>query len=120
MNNQGGSELTRIRNATRFSWMGLKAAYANEAAFRTEIRLALLLVPVGLFLGNGGAEKALLVSVVLLVLIVELLNSAVESVVDRVGDEIHELSGRVKDIGSAAVFVALAIVILVWCVVLFF
>ena len=118
MSNQGANELTRIRNATRFSWMGLKAAFANEAAFRTECRLSLFLIPAGLFLGEGGAEKALLVSVVLLVLIAELINSAVESVVDRFGQEIHELSGRAKDIGSAAVFIALVNVVLVWCLVL--
>lgn len=81
--------------------------------------LAMLLAPLGLWLGKSGLEKALLVSVLLLVLIVELLNSAIEAVVDRFGGEEHELSGRAKDIGSAAVFIALMNVIVVWTLVLF-
>ncbi len=118
MATDGSSGVTRIIKASKFSWKGLKAAYENEAAFRLEIFLILILAPAGLFLGNNGVEKALLTGVLLLVLIVELLNSAVETVVDRFGGEQHELSGRAKDIGSAAVFVALVNVPLVWILVL--
>jgi diacylglycerol kinase (ATP) len=96
----------------------LQAAFKNEAAFRQECVLTILLAPVGLFLGNSGGEKALLVAVLLLVLIVELLNSAREAVVDRFGGKQHELSGRAKDIGSAAVFIALLNVGVVWAFVL--
>lgn len=119
MNSQSALDIKRVINATRYSWLGLKATFSNEAAFRMELLLATLLTPVGLFLGEGGLEKALLVTVLLLVLIVELLNTAVECVVDRVSDEHHELSGRAKDIGSAAVFIALMNVLLVWGLVLF-
>jgi len=119
MATQGTTGVKRIVRASRFSWQGLQAAYKNEAAFRQECMLAMLLAPLGLWLGKSGLEKALLVSVLLLVLIVELLNSAIEAVVDRFGGEEHELSGRAKDIGSAAVFIALMNVIVVWTLVLF-
>ncbi len=118
MATQGTNGVTREINASKFSWQGLKAAYKNEAAFRQEVFLAVILAPVGLLLGNNGLEKALLLSVLILVLIVELLNSAVESVVDRFGGEQHELSGRAKDVGSAAVFIALINVPVVWILVL--
>lgn len=120
MTEKGTKGLKRVINATHFSIQGLKAAFANEAAFRQECLLAILLFPVGLWLGETGTEKALLVSVLVLVLIVELLNSAVEAVVDRIGEEKHELSGRAKDIGSAAVFIALGNVIVVWFIILVF
>lgn len=119
MATQGTTGVKRIVRASRFSWQGLQAAYKNEAAFRQEFMLAVILAPLGLWLGESGLQKALLVSVLLLVLIVELLNSAIEAVVDRFGGEEHELSGRAKDIGSAAVFVALMNVIVVWTLVLF-
>lgn len=118
MATQKTTGLVRVVNAARFSWQGLKAACRNEAAFRQELVLAVLLAPLALMLGVNGIEKALLLSTLLLVLIVELLNSAVETVVDRLGVEHHELSGRAKDMGSAAVFVALANVVLVWTLVL--
>jgi len=110
---QGATGIKRILNATVFSWQGLQAAFKNEAAFRLECALTIVLAPLGLFLGNSGIEKAVLVATLLLVLIVELLNSALEAVVDRFGGEQHELSGRAKDIGSAAVLLALLNVILV-------
>ena len=88
--------------------------------FRQELALALVLVPLGLWLGNSGIERALLVGSILLVLIVELLNTGVEYVVDRFGGEIHELSGKAKDIASAAVFLALCNVAIVWALVLLF
>ena len=119
MHNKGSGGMERLVKATGYSFQGLKAAYRNEAAFRQEIFLAILLVPAGFLLGETGVERALLVGCVLLVLIVELLNSAVEAIVDRFGGELHQLSGRAKDIGSAAVFMSLANVVLIWSCVLF-
>ncbi len=111
--------LMRIIKATGYSWQGLRAAYRHEAAFREEIWLCVLLLPLGLYLGDGGVEKALLVGSVLLLPLVEILNSAIEAAVDRVGDEFHELSGRAKDMGSAAVALAILLLIVVWVLVLF-
>jgi diacylglycerol kinase (ATP) len=119
MATQGITGLRRIINASKFSWQGFKSAYNNAAAFRQEVMLAAVLAPVGLWIGDSGLDKAMLVSALFLVLIVELLNSAVEAVVDRFGGENHELSGRAKDIGSAAVFVSLMNVLVVWYLVLF-
>ncbi|MGB5468270.1 MAG: diacylglycerol kinase, partial [Sedimenticolaceae bacterium] len=92
--------------------------YRYEAAFREEVLVALLLVPLGIWLGESGAERALLVGSWLLVLMMELLNSAVEAVVDRVGEEHNELSGRAKDIASAAVLLAIGVAILTWALIL--
>lgn len=119
MADRGVGGITRIIQASGYSWQGLCAAWRNEAAFRQELGLALVLVPLGLYLGDGGIAKALLAGSVLLLLLVELLNSALEAVVDRVGTEQHELSGRAKDLGSAAVAMALLMMVLVWCLVLF-
>ncbi len=114
----GKTGLARVIDAAGYSWLGFQAAYRHESAFRQELWLALLLTPLALWLGSDGVDYALLIGSLLLVLIVELLNSAVEAVVDRISDEHHELAGRAKDIGSAAVFVALANVALVWFFVL--
>jgi diacylglycerol kinase (ATP) len=114
----GNSGLTRILKACRFSWQGLCAAYRYEAAFRQEIWASLVLIPAGLWLGNNGVEKALLVGPVLLLLLVEILNSSIEAVVDRIGDEQHELAGRAKDMGSAAVAIAIVLLIVNWVLVL--
>jgi len=111
--------LARILNAFRYSLAGLAAAYRHEAAFRQETWLALILVPAALFMSVDGLGKALMVGSVLLVLMVELLNSAVEAVVDRVSLEHHELAKRAKDIGSAAVMISLVDVAVVWTLVLF-
>jgi diacylglycerol kinase (ATP) len=108
----------RIIRAFGHSMQGFRDCYQHEAAFREEVLVALLLVPLGLWLGQNGVEKALLVSSWLLVLMVELLNSAVEAVVDRVGEEQHELSGRAKDIASAAVLLAIGVAILTWALIL--
>ncbi|HOW77562.1 MAG TPA: diacylglycerol kinase [Candidatus Competibacteraceae bacterium] len=108
----------RLINATGYSWAGLKAAWRNEEAFRQEALLCAALVPVALWLGDSAIEQALLISSLLLVVIVELLNSGIEAVVDRIGQERHELSGRAKDIGSAAVFVALLNAAVVWLLIL--
>ena len=102
-----------------YSMEGLGAAYRHEDAFRQEVLLAALLIPLALFLPVSGSGKALMIASVLLVLIVELLNSAVEATVDRVSLEHHRLAKRAKDIGSAAVMTSLANVIVVWLLVLF-
>jgi len=115
----GNSGITRIIKATRYSWQGLCAAWRHEEAFRQESWLCLLLIPLGLYLGNGGVEKALLVASVLLLPLVEIINSALEALVDRVGEEPHELSGRAKDMGSAAVALAILLMTCVWLLVLF-
>jgi diacylglycerol kinase (ATP) len=115
---KAASGLQRILNATRYSLAGLAAAIRHEAAFRQELMLAVVLVPLGLWLGNDGAERALLAGSVLVVLVVELLNSAIEAVVDRVSLEDHDLAKRAKDYGSAAVMAALATAGLVWILVL--
>lgn len=120
MKPENKANFKRVINATDYSIKGLKSAYLNEAAFRQEVWLSFFLIPLGLFLGNGAVEKVLLVGSVLMVLIAELLNSAVESVVDRIGSEYHELSGRAKDIGSAAVFMAMVLFGLTWLFILFF
>ena len=120
MTTKSATGFTRLINASVYSYRGLIACFRNEAAFRQELALALVLAPLGLWLGDTGTERALLVASVLLVLMVELLNTGVECVVDRFGGEIHELSGRAKDIASAAVFLALCNVAVVWVLVLFF
>ncbi len=116
---KGKTGLRRILNAFGYSLDGLAAAYRHEAAFRQETWLALLLLPAALFMPVGGLGKALMAGSVLLVLMVELLNSAIEAVVDRVSLDHHELAKRAKDIGSAAVFVSLVNVPVVWALVLF-
>lgn len=108
----------RLVNATGYSWAGLRAAWRNEEAFRQEALLCAALVPVALWLGDSAVERALLIGSLLLVVIVELLNSGIEAVVDRIGQERHELSGRAKDIGSAAVFVSLLNAAIVWLLIL--
>jgi diacylglycerol kinase (ATP) len=115
----GEKGLARLISATGYSWAGLRAAFVHEAAFRQEAALTLVLVPLGIWLGESGLEKAVLVASWLLVLLVELLNSAIEAVVDRIGDEMHPLAGRAKDIGSAAVLLALLNAAIVWGLVLF-
>lgn len=110
----GATGVTRIINATGYSMKGLKSAWINEAAFRQELMLILLLMPLAFWIGDTLEQILLLVCISWLVVIVEVLNSAVEAVVDRIGPEHHELSGRAKDLGSAAVFIALALNALVW------
>lgn len=109
--------LLRAFRAARYSAQGLKQAWQHESAFRQEVTLLLLMTPVALWLGRSLVEKALLIAVCLLVIVVELINSAIEAAVDRLGSERHELSGRAKDMGSAAVSIALLIVVLVWSAV---
>ncbi|MBP9569457.1 MAG: diacylglycerol kinase [Aeromonadaceae bacterium] len=110
----GNTGLTRIIKATGYSAKGLCSAWQHEAAFRQELILMLFLTPLAFVVGEGLTQQLLLLVVAWLVVIVEVLNSAVEAVVDRVGTEHHELSGRAKDLGSAAVFLALSLTVVVW------
>ena len=112
------SGLRRIILATRYSAEGLVAAFRGEAAFRQELALAVVLVPLGIWLGDNGAQRALLTGSVLLVLMVELLNSALEAAVDRISEDHHPLAKRAKDLGSAAVMLSLATAALVWLLIL--
>jgi len=111
---KGKTGLARILNATRYSLSGLAAAARHEDAFRQELIVAAVLIPLGLVLGGSGTQRALLVGSVLLVLIVELLNSAVEATVDRVSLENDDLAKRAKDLGSAAVMLSLVNAAAVW------
>ncbi len=113
------SGLRRLGLAFVNSWKGFIGALQAEAAFRQEVALAVVLIPAGCWLGKTGVEKALLVSSVLLVLIVELLNTGIETVVDRIGLERHVLSGLAKDVGSTAVLISFALLSVVWGFVLF-
>jgi len=108
----------RILLATKWSLQGLRAAWLHESSFRLEVYLMVVLAPLGLWLGQTGVERVLLVGSGLLVLSVELLNSAVEAVIERYGAEHHELAGRAKDMGSAAVFVLMMNVLLTWGLIL--
>lgn len=114
----GKTGLTRIIHASHYSWLGLKAAWRHEAAFRQELVMAVVLIPLSFVLGQSAAQIGLMVMSVLLVLMMELINSAVEAVVDRFGGEQHQLSGRAKDIGSAAVAIAILNLVIVWAVIL--
>lgn len=109
--------MRRILKAAGYSLAGFRAAL-SEASFRQELVCSLILIPLGLYLGRNGVERALMVGSVLLVLVVELLNSAIEAVVDRVSLEDHALSKRAKDVGSAGVAVALVNVVVVWFLIL--
>ena len=115
---KGKQGLVRLWNAFGYTRDGLGAAWRNEAAFREEVLLAAVAVPLALFLGRTGVDRALMVGSILLVLIVEILNSAVEAVVDKASPERHELAKRAKDMGSAAVFLALANAAVIWALVL--
>lgn len=110
--------ITRLLRAFGYSFQGFRYAWCEEAAFRQEVALALLVVPAGLYWGHCGVERAMLVSPMLLILVVELLNSAVEAVVDRSGTERHPLSGMAKDMGSAAVMLSFALLGTVWLLIL--
>lgn len=115
---KGKTGLRRLINAAGYSAAGLRAAFRHEDAFRQEVVAAVVLIPLALWLGHSGSERALLCFSVLAVLIVELVNSAIEATVDRISLENHQLAKRAKDIGSAAVMVALFNALLVWVLVL--
>lgn len=118
MADSGNRGLKRIIKASQYSRQGLLAAYKNEEAFRQEFWLSVVLIPLGLWLGQTGVEQALLTGSVILLLLVEIINSAIEAVVDRIGDEQHPLSGRAKDMGSAAVAITIVLAIVVWALIL--
>lgn len=111
---KGKKGLTRLINALGYSRDGIRAAWQNEAAFREEILLAAIAVPLAFYLGQNGVERALMLGSVLLILIVEILNSAVEAVVDKASPEKHELAKRAKDMGSAAVLLSLLNAAAIW------
>ncbi len=115
---KGKTGLTRVLNAFFYSLAGLKAAYRHEEAFRQEVWLAVILIPLALYLRDSPIERALMIGSVLLVLIVELINSAIEATVDRISLKDHVLAKRAKDIGSASVFVALLNVVVLWALIL--
>ena len=112
------SGMRRLLLAFLNSWKGFKGAFRAEAAFRQEVVLAIVLLPLGAWLGKSGVERALLLGSVVFVLIVELVNTAIETVVDRIGLERHELSGLAKDVGSTAVLLAFVVLAIVWGFVL--
>ncbi len=114
MAKQGKRGLRRIWDAAGYSAAGFSAAWRGEEAFRQEVLAGLVLVPAALWLGQTELERLLLVSTWVLVMIVEILNTAVEATVDRISDENHPLSGQAKDLGSAAVFLSLVLAALVW------
>jgi diacylglycerol kinase (ATP) len=99
--------------------LGFKAAYKHESAFRQELWLCCLLLPVSLFIASSGIQLGLLIGSLLLILLAEVINSAIEAIVDRIGLELHELSGRAKDLGSTAVFLAFCIFVVIWAGVIF-
>ena len=119
MGKTGVTGLKRIINAFGYSMKGLRAAFKHESAFRQETALLLILLPIAVLLGHNIVDYSILIGSLLLVIIVELLNSAVEAVVDRVGDEHNKLAGRAKDMGSAAVFVSLVNVGVIWSMYVF-
>ncbi len=116
---KGKTGLRRLINAFGYSVDGIKAAYKNEDAFRQEVRLAIVLIPLAIYLGKNGIEQALMIGSVMLVIIVELLNSSIEATVDRVSLDHHKLAKRAKDIGSAAVLFSLVNLAVVWGLLIF-
>ena len=117
MGKPGNTGLRRIINATFFSMAGFRAAWRDEAAFRQELLLCVVLIPAAFWLGRTAVERSLLIGSCLVVLIVELLNTGIENVVDRFGEERHRLSGQAKDLGSAAVFTSLVLTLVIWSLI---
>lgn len=113
----GYTGIQRVIKATKYSWQGFRAAWKNESAFRQECIIGLIMLPCAFIIGQTMLQVAVLICVLGIVLITELLNSAIEAVVDRVGPEYHDLAGRAKDMASAAVFVSLTMVVIVWTLV---
>ena len=109
--------ISHIINAFRYTFAGLKSAWKNELAFRGEVVVVTIMLPLGIWLGRSAVERALLIASILLILLTELLNSALEAVVDRIGPERHELSKRAKDMGSAAAFISMVTAALVWMII---
>lgn len=115
---KGKTGIKRVLNATGYSFSGFKAAFQNEAAFRQIVYINLILIPISFYLNVSRIEQALMITVCLLAMIVELFNSAIEAVVDRILLEHHQLSKIAKDMGSAAQFVALSIIVISWAIIL--
>ena len=111
--------IKRLANAFYYSIAGFKSAWKNEEAFRQEIIIAIFIIPAGLLIGETFTQKAILVGVYFIIPLVELINSAIEAIVDRVGTEHHELSGRAKDLGSASVFLSICIALITWALIVF-
>jgi diacylglycerol kinase (ATP) len=114
----GKKGLSRVFAAMLYSYQGLRAQWKYEAAFRQEVVLLIIAIPFAIWLGESRLEQALMIFSVALVVIVETFNSSLEAVVDRISDEHHELSGRAKDLGSAAVMLSLLLAVVVWCLLL--
>jgi len=106
-----------IINAFKYTFAGLASAWKNELAFRGEVVVVTIMLPLGIWLGRSAVERALLIASILLILLTELLNSALEAVVDRIGPQRHELSKRAKDMGSAAAFISMVTAALVWIII---
>ncbi len=116
--NQTPNHFVRLYKATGYSLAGLKSTFKYEQAFRLEVYLSFILIPLAIWLAGSSVELVLLIGSWLMVMIVELLNSAIEAVVDRIGSEMHELSGRAKDIGSAAVMIAVLLSTFIWLTII--
>ena len=117
-NNTKPTGIKKLLCACIYSAKGLKACYQSEFAFRLEVWLAIVLIPIGYLLGESEVEKVLLIVPIIIVLIVEMLNSAIEAMIDRISMEHHELSGFAKDVASAAVFLSLIIFLVTWSIIL--
>jgi diacylglycerol kinase (ATP) len=117
MNKPGRSGASRILDAYKYSLKGLRAAWEYEEAFRQESMLAMVMLPMAFWLGTNATERMLLIITVMIVIITELINSALEAVVDRISTEHHELSGQAKDIGSAAVMLSMLLCLLCWTMI---
>ena len=117
MGSENENVIGHIINAFRYTFDGLKSAWKNELAFRAEAVVAIIMIPLGIWLGRSPVEQALLIASILLILLTELLNSALEAVVDRIGPERHKLSKRAKDMGSAAAFISMVMAAVVWILI---
>jgi diacylglycerol kinase (ATP) len=113
-----GKEIQRLNKALGYSLAGLAAALRTQASFRSDMLAVLIGLPLAIWLGDNGVERALLAGSLLLLLVAEMINSAIEAVVDRIGPEHHPLSGQAKDMGSAAVFLVMVLIAVVWALVL--
>ena len=117
---KGKTSLKRLIKAFGYSIEGFKESYKNEAAIRQEFILSIILIPIGFLIGETGIQKALLISSIIIIPLVELLNSAIEATVDRISSKNHHLAKRAKDIGSAAVFLAIGNAFITWILILYF
>ena len=117
MGNSKDRGIRRLINAFYYTLAGFKAAWIHEEAFRQEIIMAALIIPLGIWLGDSGTQKAILIGMYLIIPLTELLNTAIEVTVDRIGQKRHVLSERAKDIGSAAVFLSICIALIVWIII---